>query len=285
MRGGKRLGAGRPAGSGRYGEPTVPMRIPQSLVGSVADLIASHSPTPSSGLAPEASPQPRLVFERNGCQVWSASDAINTLQAVQGSALRAQTVILDPWYSPSPHRFRRHSLSLVLELIRLSGQIAQHVFLWGWPADVAPLIERIPPPLVFRHWLTWHYTNVPSRSKGWRPTQQACLHLSLRGARLFPGNIQSSSGLFRAGADSVITTGALTGFAGRSQSVGHPAQKPTDVIRPLILMSTQPGDLVLDPMAGSGTTGVVCMNEGRQAVLCDHRSTYIRMMEKRLRDI
>lgn len=41
-RGGKREGAGRPVGSGKYGEPTRAIRIPQSLVGSVFELLSDY---------------------------------------------------------------------------------------------------------------------------------------------------------------------------------------------------------------------------------------------------
>ena len=43
-RGGKRQGAGRPPGTGRYGEPTKAIRVPQSLISSVQLLLASEDP-------------------------------------------------------------------------------------------------------------------------------------------------------------------------------------------------------------------------------------------------
>lgn len=44
-RGGRRKGAGRPKGSGRYGEPTVPVRVPAKLVGQVEALIERRKHT------------------------------------------------------------------------------------------------------------------------------------------------------------------------------------------------------------------------------------------------
>jgi hypothetical protein len=38
-RGGRRVGAGRPKGSGRYGEPTVPVRVPVTLVAEVEAFV------------------------------------------------------------------------------------------------------------------------------------------------------------------------------------------------------------------------------------------------------
>jgi site-specific DNA-methyltransferase (adenine-specific) len=72
------------------------------------------------------------------------------------------------------------------------------------------------------------------------------------------------------------------GFVGKAEQVGHPAQKPVKVIEPLVKMTTKEGDLVLDPMCGSGTTGVACRNLNRRAILCDASEEYISMTEKRL---
>ncbi len=48
------------------------------------------------------------------------------------------------------------------------------------------------------------------------------------------------------------------------------------------MMTTVPGDLVLDPMCGSGTTGMVCRKMGLRAVLADEPEEYTQHAEKRL---
>jgi site-specific DNA-methyltransferase (adenine-specific) len=40
----------------------------------------------------------------------------------------------------------------------------------------------------------------------------------------------------------------------------HPTQKPYDLLRRIVLASTNEGDIVLDPFCGSGTTALVCQN-------------------------
>mgnify|MGYP003379583919 CR=1 FL=1 len=47
---------------------------------------------------------------------------------------------------------------------------------------------------------------------------------------------------------------------------GHPAEKPLDLMVWLIEHSTRPGDLVVDLFAGSGTTGVACVQTGRRFI-------------------
>ena len=46
----------------------------------------------------------------------------------------------------------------------------------------------------------------------------------------------------------------------------HPTVKPVALMRWLIRLTTQPGDIVLDPFAGSGTTGVAALAEGRRFI-------------------
>ena len=46
----------------------------------------------------------------------------------------------------------------------------------------------------------------------------------------------------------------------------HPTQKPVELIERLIVDSTQQGMIVLDPMMGSGSTGVACVKTGRQFI-------------------
>jgi site-specific DNA-methyltransferase (adenine-specific) len=44
------------------------------------------------------------------------------------------------------------------------------------------------------------------------------------------------------------------------QNGKHPTQKPFDLLKRIILASTNEGDIVIDPFCGSGTTGLVCQN-------------------------
>lgn len=51
---------------------------------------------------------------------------------------------------------------------------------------------------------------------------------------------------------------------GRSEGYVHPTQKPYDLIRPMLENSTERGDVVLDPFAGSGSTLIACEQLGRR---------------------
>lgn len=54
----------------------------------------------------------------------------------------------------------------------------------------------------------------------------------------------------------------------------HFATFPPDLIKPCILAGTKPGDVVLDPFSGSGTTGMVALELGRKAVLIELNPDY-----------
>jgi len=62
----------------------------------------------------------------------------------------------------------------------------------------------------------------------------------------------------------------------------HPTQKPEALLHRVILASTQPGDLVLDPFFGTGTTGVVAKRLGRSYIGIERDKSYIAVAEKRL---
>jgi len=62
----------------------------------------------------------------------------------------------------------------------------------------------------------------------------------------------------------------------------HPTVKPLDLMRWLVRLVTPPGGLVLDPFAGSGTTGEACMVEGFDCILIELDETSLPLIEKRL---
>lgn len=62
----------------------------------------------------------------------------------------------------------------------------------------------------------------------------------------------------------------------------HFATFPPDLIEPCVLASSRPGDMVLDPFAGSGTTGAVAHQHERDAVLIDLNPEYEQLMRDRI---
>lgn len=62
----------------------------------------------------------------------------------------------------------------------------------------------------------------------------------------------------------------------------HPTQKPERLISEMITRSCPPGGTVLDPFMGSGTTGVACVQAGRNFIGIEIDPTYYAIAEKRI---
>jgi len=62
----------------------------------------------------------------------------------------------------------------------------------------------------------------------------------------------------------------------------HPTVKPVDLMAWLIRLITPPGGTVLDPFAGSGTTGMACVREGFNAILIEREAEYVKDIKARL---
>jgi site-specific DNA-methyltransferase (adenine-specific) len=65
------------------------------------------------------------------------------------------------------------------------------------------------------------------------------------------------------------------------ERTGYPTQKPLGVLRRIIRASSNPGDVVLDFFAGSGTTGVAARELGRRFILVDNNPEALRVMTAR----
>ncbi len=71
-------------------------------------------------------------------------------------------------------------------------------------------------------------------------------------------------------------------FWSMAENTEHPTQKPEKLFAKLILASSQPGDLVLDPFLGSGTTSVVAKKLGRRYIGIEKSEQYCLWAEQRL---
>ena len=114
-------------------------------------------------------------------------------------------------------------------------------------------------------------TALPSWSKAsWRSAFETCMYLTKGKAKTF--NFLSQRECVN-----------VSTYAIRHKQTKHPTEKPIDFIRKLVLISSNPSDLVLDPFMGSGTTAVACKETGRRYVGFEISPGYIAMAEERLK--
>jgi site-specific DNA-methyltransferase (adenine-specific) len=67
------------------------------------------------------------------------------------------------------------------------------------------------------------------------------------------------------------------------ERTGYPTQKPEGLIERIVLSCTHPGDLVLDPYCGSGTSLAVAKRLGRRAIGIDESPVAVQVILARLR--
>ena len=287
-------------------EAFIASRTPSSVAAAPEEMLhrsAGEAGALSSQVAEECGsyvlePAPTLTGFReidNGahghCQITllPPQDSMETLSAIREPVMAA---ILDPWYNRGVGGVVEGYDTWLIGLVNAAADVSEHVFLWGFPDIIYKVMDHLPRGTEFIAWLTWYYKNCPSVIRGWRSAQLTCLHIARVGARLYPEHFLNDAQLqkqaqgklrYMPGPPSVFEAPLNIGFVGRQEQTGHPAQKPISVIEPLILMSTVEGDTILDPMCGSGTTGVACQMTGRNAILCDRSPEYMAMTAARLK--
>jgi site-specific DNA-methyltransferase (adenine-specific) len=159
-------------------------------------------------------------------------------------------------------------------------------------------------------WLVWYYRNKANLGRDWGRSHESILHLRKAGARLdvdairipynghttrYPARIQAVSSQYggeRARRDrwepnplgakprDVIELPVICN--GMVEKTPHTTQKPEALIEKLVLASSAPGQLVVDPFVGSGTTAVVAARLGRAWVAGDSDPRFVGLARERL---
>lgn len=100
----------------------------------------------------------------------------------------------------------------------------------------------------------------PAGPRQLRPTYEVILFAGMPGAKI---DDRSASDIYR-----------CRWMAGNSRTTEHAAEKPVDVMRHLIRLTTKAGETVLDPFMGSGTTGEAAHLEGRRFIGIEREHEY-----------
>ena len=127
---------------------------------------------------------------------------------------------------------------------------------------------------MYRNQLIMVKTNpLPSMSKSnWRSAFEICLYVSKGKPRTFSFVSQQ-------------LCKNVYSYANGAKKSKHPTEKPLAFIRQIVEVSSNPGDRVLDPFMGSGTTAVGCKELGRQYLGFDTSVEYVKMARERLKGV
>jgi site-specific DNA-methyltransferase (adenine-specific) len=93
---------------------------------------------------------------------------------------------------------------------------------------------------------------------------------------------ESEAGNSRLTHPSNLWTDITVPFWSMPENTDHPTQKPEKLLAKILLASTNAGDIVLDPFAGSGTTAVVAKKLGRRFSAIESDENYCLIAQKRL---
>ena len=128
--------------------------------------------------------------------------------------------------------------------------------------------------LTYRSTLYWHKTN---------PTNSVQKNRDVSSVETIAyatkGNKRTYNWLGQNKAHNFIETPICMG----NERTTHPTQKPLEVIKWLLEKYTNPGDFVLDPFAGSGTTGIACKEMGRNFILIEKEQKFYDLIDMRLK--
>ena len=162
-------------------------------------------------------------------------------------------------------------------------------------------------------WIVWHYKNKANLGNDWGRSHESILHfrkskstrINIDDIRIpynahtlkYPSHPQSETSAYgkynplaqwrpnERGAKPKDVFDIPTTCNGMGEKTPHPTQKPEELVRKLVLASSHPGEIVLDPFSGSGTTAVVAQQLHRKWLACDMNGQYNEWAISRLRNV
>lgn len=201
-------------------------------------------------------------------------------------------------------------IKLAAALLKESGSL----FICGFSEILADL--KHPSMKYFKkcRWLIWHYRNKANLGRDWGRSHESILLLRKSseftmnvdlvrapyGAHTlkYPSHPQAKSSQFGksgtpranwmpnpAGAKPKDVIEIPTTCNGMGEKTAHPTQKPEELLRKIVLSSSNQGDTILDPFSGSGTTLVVAEQLGRKWIGCEMNPVYNDWALERLNNI
>ncbi|MCU0544370.1 MAG: site-specific DNA-methyltransferase [Oscillatoriaceae cyanobacterium Prado104] len=203
-----------------------------------------------------------------------------------------------------------------LEWIRETARILKptgSIYIMGFSEILADL--KYPAAKYFREcrWLVWHYKNKANLGKDWGRSHESILHfrkqkntkINIDNIRIpygehtlkYPARSQAITSQYNSGKQIDDWTPNPKGGKpkdvievpttcnGMNEKTKHPTQKPEELVRKLILASSNRGDTVVDPFSGAGTALVAAEQLGRRWLGCEINPQYNQWAVQRLQQV
>lgn len=184
-------------------------------------------------------------------------------------------VITDPPYGVTSHEWDKLETREWLETLKPHLANEYNLFWFCSPkhsADIEMIFRELELPIQSR--IVWHRKNMSMGSKARSKFIDSWEMIFHAGNRELNFPLEWSEAWFD------VQTFAVpqTNF---TDTKYHPTQKPEALIERLLTFGSYPGDRILDPFAGSGTTGAVCPPD-RECVLIERENEFVEIIEGRL---
>jgi len=197
-------------------------------------------------------------------------------------------------------------------LAEVARVLAPHgsAYVCGFSEILADVKARSARRFASCRWLIWYYRNKANLGRDWGRSHESILHLRKAHARVdvdairvpynghttkYPARVQAVSSQYGgegarrdrwepnplgAKPRDVIELPVICN--GMAEKTPHATQKPEALIEKLVLASSAPGQLVVDPFVGSGTTAVVAARLGRSWLAGDGDPRFVGLTRERL---
>jgi site-specific DNA-methyltransferase (adenine-specific) len=257
----------------------------------------------------KGSENPGLFYKHPNGKLWHG-DSIIWLQSLPGESV--DLVFADPPYNinkadwdtfESQEQYIQFSMKWIEQAARVLKPNGS-LYICGFSEILADI--KHPASKFFKscRWIIWHYKNKANLGNDWGRSHESIMHfrktkqfkLNIDDIRIpygehtlkYPSHPQAETSLYGngkkkshiwepnpLGAKPKDVLEIPTTCNGMHEKTPHPTQKPEELLRKIILASSNVGDIVLDPFCGSGTT-VVCSEQlQRKWMACDLSEEYL----------
>ncbi len=261
---------------------------------------------------------PKYFYEEeNGCLL--LGDSLQLLRKIKDSSI--DLIFADPPYSikkaewdtfKNQEDYIKFSLKWIKEASRTLKDTGT-LYICGFSEILADLHHPAMKYFYNCRWIIWHYKNKANLGNDWGRSHESilCLRKSNRhimnidSIRIpynshtlkYPSHPQAETSQYGngkqrsdwvpnpLGAKPKDVIEIPTTCNGMGEKTPHPTQKPEELLRKIILASSDENDIVLDPFVGSGTTAVCAKQLKRQFIGIDQMEQYLEWAAVRLKQV
>jgi site-specific DNA-methyltransferase (adenine-specific) len=263
-------------------------------------------------------PEPQLLYQHpNGA--FYVGDSLQWLSSLDSESV--DLIVADPPYNinkaewdsfESQQAYVEWSLNWIEQAARVLKETGT-LYICGFSEILADI--KLPALRFFEgcRWLVWHYKNKANLRSDWGRSHESILHFrkskeftfNVDDVRIpygnhtvkYPERTQAETSQYGSGhkngkkqtwrphprgAKPRDVIEIPTTCNGMNETTPHPTQKPEELLRKLVLASSNEGDLVIDPFLGSGTTAVVAEQLKRRWLGCDLSQEYCQWAIERI---